>query len=427
MSHSRLKIIGAVVALAMVAAGLSQINGATDQRVFVVPTDDARLKVNVIFPNPPATPGLAHYTEHLAWLNAVSANARTADRHSNAWTSSHAIGYWLSGTSADLPELVGTLSRLFDPITLPDAFAAQERGIVLREYELRLAGNDDAKAAERMNAFLYDGNALGASVLGTPEQIRGFDYDAGRAFHALTHRRELATVIVTGDVTARQAHRALRDFDLPPATPMTPLPFSVGAPANTLFQMPDSAAAPRLVSRKVIALDEPMQFDLLEAHASLLSDILESNVVGGLAGPLRFDAAIARGFNVGVWPIDEGHIEIGFWASPDRGVSLSELQDAYDDTFADIAAAGIPQGTYARILARFDGFWPDWNDPDETSEWMAGYVMNRVSTVREPLAVQEVKGLKSELSLDTINALLRQLNQEGRRAGVFIGPQETFE
>ena len=427
MSRLRLKVAAAIIALAIVAVGLLQMNSSSDQRVIVVPTDDPRLTVSVIFPNQVATSGLAHYTEHLAWLNTVGASERAADRHSNAWTSSYAIGYWLSGTSADLPAMLDTLAGLFDPIDLPQEFAAQERDIVLSEYALRLTGNIDASASERLAAHLYEGSTFAESVIGTPEQILRFDYDAARAFHAQTHRRELATFVVTGDVTARQVYRAMRDMNLPPASPLPRAAFTLAPPAETLFQVPDDKAAARLVFRKIVALDAPIQYDLLEVHTAFLSDILESNVSGGLAGSLRFDAAIARNFDVAVWPLDENHIEIGFWSSPDRGVSLTQLQQTFEATLAQVASAGIPQATYTRILDRFGGFWPDWDDTDDTSGWMADYVMNRVSIVREPLSLPQMKALEAEISLDTTHALLRQLNEKGRVAVAFIGPQESFE
>ena len=427
MTQTRLLVVGAFVALGIVIAGLLTMGSTTDQRVIVVQTQDTRLRAYVIFPNQPAAPGLAHYTEHLAWLNTVGANVRAADRHSNAWTNDFAIAYWLSGSPSDLPELIGSLWGIFEPLDLPAAFAAQERDIVMSEYELRITGNIDAQTSERLDAHLYEGNAIAQSVIGTPDQIRDLDYDAARAFHAQTHRPELATFVIVGDVTKRQVNRALRDLELPPASPIVAPEFMLAAPAETLFQVPDDKAAARLVFRKVVALDDPMSFDLLEAHTALLSDILQSNVAGGLAGPLRFDAAMARRFEIGIWPMDEQHVQIGFWASPDKDVSLTQLQDTFEAALSDVAASGIPPATYDRILDRFDGFWPDWDDADETSDWMADYVVNRLSIARAPLAMADLRALDAAMSLDTLNALLRHITQEGRIAAAFIGPQETFE
>lgn len=389
------------------------------------------MNVDVMFHYPSGQGPLAHYTEHLAWLSAVGGTTRAADRHTNAWTNANAVGYWLSGRPDDLPDLLQTLKGVFDPLDLPPSFATEERNIILREYDYRMSGNTDAQAAEVVDAFLYQGNGLAASIIGTPEQIMALDFDAAREFHALTHRPELATVVVTGDVTERQVRRAMRAAGWPNVQSdrrqIAPPPFNLAEVAETSFRYPDATAAPRLIWRRVVALPEPVQFDLLEAQTALLRDILDTNLPGGLVGPLRSDGAVARSFDVQIWPVDEGHIEIGFRAAPDRGVTLLALQAGFEATLADLAMTEIPEATYTRVLNRFDGFWPDWDDREETADWMAGYVRDRVTVLREPLSQRELKRLNGKLSLTTTNALLHQLAGPGRTASAFIGPEDFFE
>ncbi|MDP6187507.1 MAG: hypothetical protein QF863_09790, partial [Pseudomonadales bacterium] len=84
------------------------------------------------------------------------------------------------------------------------------------------------------------------------------------------------------------------------------------------------------------------------------------------------------------------NIEIAFFAAPDAGVSFVELQTAFEATLAEVANGGIPEATYSRVLKRFDGFWPDWDEEDETARWMADYVLDRVSNLREPLSEREL-------------------------------------
>lgn len=384
-----------------------------------------------MFAAPPDSHPLLHYAEHLAWMNAVGANARDADRHSNAWTSDRAVSYWLSGAPEDLPDLLETLSGVFDPIKLPREFAEQERDVIVREYEYRVAGNPDAQATKTMDAVLYEGNAIAASVIGTPDEIMALDYDEARALHAETHRPENATLVIIGDVTGREVRRALRDAGWDESeegrAEIAPAPFDLAPHAETTLREPWPKAAPRLLWRRVVELPDPVQFDLLEARIALLRDILDTNLPGGLAGPLRFDAAVARSFDIQAWPIDEDNVEVSFTAAPDRGVSLSVLQVTFEKTLAETAESGIPEATYSRVLNRFDGFWPDWDDTDETARWMADYVLDRVSVLREPLSERELKRLARNLSLETTNALLRQIAGRGRTAAAFIGQEDTFE
>ncbi|MYF88627.1 MAG: insulinase family protein [Boseongicola sp. SB0676_bin_33] len=397
----------------------------------LVETESAEVRVHLVFAAPPDSHPLLHYAEHLAWMNSMGANARDADRHSNAWTSDRAVSYWLSGAPEDLPDVLETLSGVFDPIDLPREFAEQERNVILREYERGVAGNPDALASRELDAVLYEGNAIAASVIGTPEEIMALDYDEARALHAVTHRPEGATLVIIGDVSEREARRALRKagWQEPEGgrVELAPPSFDLAAPADTTLRKTWPKAAPRLLWRRVVTLTEPVQFDLLEAQTALLRDILDTNLPGGVAGPLRFDAAVARSFGIWIWPIDEDNVEVRFTAEPDRDVSLTALQAVFEETLAETAESGIPEATYSRVLNRFDGFWPDWEDEDDTARWMADYVLERVSGLREPLSELELKRLDPGLSLESTNALLRQIAGEGRTVAAFIGPEDTFE
>ncbi len=419
----------ALIAMLLAAAIYARASQLPRNVVIVADTDRPVVDLMIVLPYPSGQGPLAHYTEHLAWLNAVGGAARAADRHSNAWTNAHAVGYWLSGDPADLPDLVQTLARVFDPLDLPVSFAMEEREIILREYDFRMAGNPDAQAEVSMDAFLYEGNGLAASLIGTPGQIMALDYDAARAFHAATHRPELATLIITGDVSAPMVRRALRDAgwtETDPGRAPAPARFILGETVETSLRFPVATATPRLIWRRVIALPEPVQFDLLEARTALVEEILNTSLPGGLGGPLQSEAMIARSFDVQIWPLDEKHIEIVFRAAPDKDVSLLALQQAFASALSD-SAAGVPSATFDRVLARFSGFWPDWSDDAQTADWMASYVRDRAVALRAPLPVSDLARLDRRLSLQSTNTLLRQLAGPGRSAVALIGPEGSFE
>lgn len=389
------------------------------------------ISANVIFPAPNTSHPLLHYTEHLTWLNSIGKSKRSLDRHSNAWTSNYAVGYWLSGQPKDLPSILKQLKGVFDPITLPASFAEGERDIVMREYDYSTKGSLTAQAAEAMDAFLYKGNGIADSVIGTPSQIKSFKYEDAQTLHRATHTPDKARLLITGDVTHRQIRAALKQAGWPVSDAanikQTLPPFELAEHAYDLLSYPDANAAPLLIWRRAVALPEPVSFDLLVAQTALLQDILATNLPGGLAGPLRYDAAIARYFDVQIDPIDEGNIEIEISSYPDSGVTLTELQTAFETQLRAIATQGIPQATYDRALVRFKVFWPDWLDKDKAAQWIADYTVSRVSSLREPLSERDLKKLKNALSLNTTNILLTHLAGEGRVVAAFIGPEETFK
>lgn len=367
---------------------------------------------------------LAHYTEHLAWLPNIGRGSRPEDRHTNAWTSDYAVGYWLSGPPEDLPDMLSQLKVVFEPISLPRAFAEQERGILQREYDLRVGGSIDARAALEMEAFLYQGNQIAGDPIGTPETIQALTYDEAKAFHAETHRPERARLVVIGDVTEGQLADAMQEAGFPDLDAnrqeIAPPPFTLAAPETRIFRYPDPNAAPRMTWRKVVSLPELVDFDLLEAQTALARDILDSNLPGGLAGPLRFDTFVTKSFGISLTPIDESHIELAFSAEPDKGIGFAAMQTALEAALA-ASAKGVPDATYDRVRERFKGFWPDWSDKTETARWMADYSLSRVSILREPKTERQTRRIDAQIDASDINAILVALAGPGRTAIAFVG------
>lgn len=386
------------------------------------------VEVRVLFNFTNFSPVIAHYTEHLTWLPNIGKDSRPEDRDSNAWTNDYAVGYWLSGPPEDLTDMLRRLKVVFDPIDLPQEFAETERDIILREYDWRMANNPDAQVAEEMDAFLYEGNAIAASVIGTPEQIMAITYDEAKTFHVETHRPERAQLVVTGNVTNRQLAKAMVESGFPDldANPedIAPPPFTLAAPETRTFYKPDPNAAPRMTWRKVVTLPDLVDFDLLEAQTALARDTLDTNLPGGLAGPLRFDAFVTKNFGISIAPINETHIELIFSAEPDKGIGFATLQSAFEAALAT-SAKGIPTATYDRVRERFTGFWPDWSDEEETARWMADYTLARVSVLREPKTARQMRQIDAQIDATDIDALIATLAGPGRTAIAFIGTDPT--
>ena len=400
----------------------SQFRGNSGILLDSLPILDQATRVALIFSHSDQL--MAHYAEHIAWLPNIGAGSRSEDRDSNAWTNDYAVGYWLSGPPEDLSDMLRRLKIVFEPIVLPREFAEQERDILAREYDLRAGGNIDAKAALETEAFLYQGNQIAGDPIGTPETIQALTYDDAKAFHAETHRPERARLVVTGDVTERQLATAMVEAGFPDLDAnredIAPPPFTLAALETRTFRYPDPSAAPRMTWRKVVTLPEPVDFDLLEAQTALARDILDTNLPGGLAGPLRFDAFVTKSFGISIAPIDETHIELVFSAEPDKGVGFTAIQSALEAALS-ASAKGVQDATYERVRERFKSFWPDWSDDEETAQWMADYTLSRVSVLREPKSERQIRKIDAQIDASDINTILAALAGPGRTAIAFIG------
>ena len=368
--------------------------------------------------------GLAHYTEHLVALSALAEDFKAADRHANAYTSASTVGYWVKGPKHDLPLMIENLGGVFEPISIDIEFANEEVDIVLREYDLRSGDDIDYSAYEAMTPFMYEGNGAGGWSFSTPESILSLDYEQAVAYYNATHDQSSAVLLVLGDVSKAQVQAAIEASSIKPLTgkakQIKPTPFKLAASDTKHFTFRLLAAEPRIIYRKIVSLEKPVDYDFLQFQTSQLSAVLHTNLPGGIASPLRYDNFIARSFQISIEPLDEQHIEFWFVANPDRGISFKQLQTAFEDALKE-ASNGIPISTYERVQARSEQYWVDWEDEDATTEWMSNYTQSRVTHLRSPLPEKELKKLSKQVSLDDLNALLAALQQPGRQSVAYIG------
>lgn len=395
-----------------------------DQAAFALPLDKpGMVNLHLFIPYEATTPGLAHYTEHLVWLSSFGGGMRVGDPHSNASTSERAVVYDISGAPADLKANLERLARVFDPISLKESFAIEERGIVQREYDLRIGDTPAEKAFERMNAFLYEGNAEAVSVMGTPAEIGALSLEDAIAFQKATHRPERAMLMAEGDITQEQLETALADAKFPqlaPRSALVPTPFKGAAPGEMVIRDPDPKSAPRMLWSKLVQLPEPVPYDLLVFQGDLLTDILTSALEGGLSKALRYDAFVARTFEVKVMVHDERHVEFFVSAEPDAGVGFADLRQALEVALGR-SSGGTPKATYDRVLKRFRAAVPPPTNRPLSLSRMADYAYRQLSQQRPMLDEQARRALLDQLDQPGNDRLVSSLASQGRVFVAFLG------
>lgn len=158
--------------------------------------------------------GLAHYVEHLAWLSAFGRDQNERVRHSNAWTNHFSTGYWHKTVDDDLHHALRALMGVSNPLSVGDDFALEERDIVLREYDYRVAERPLYSVFRDMDRALYGDGALARSVIGEPEVIAYYSWDAAASLHKQSHSLSDATLLVYGDVSATRLESAVASLSV---------------------------------------------------------------------------------------------------------------------------------------------------------------------------------------------------------------------
>jgi hypothetical protein len=442
---SRRGILISSASLALAAAGASQFYDSTGAlpfdiielnpgkflRTYLVSlpniANDDRVEVTIILQKGEADmsgpEGMLHYVEHLAWYSAIGPTRGTSKADTNAWTNSTAVAYWLAGTKSEIGKNLETLLRIFEPLSVPQEFALQERDIVQREYDLGVANNPNEKINQAINRFLYAGHGLARSTIGASADIVNFDLQKALAMHAETHKIENAILVFSGNVS-QQAIEGYWPDSYPEITgDLSPMVFKTVQPGEEVFKFPDVALAPKVVWRRLVTLKEPVDFELLVMQCAVLQETLLSNVPGGLAKPLRFDKFIARSFELAVIAHDESHVELQFTGAPDKNIGLSELHQSLLTALANIAREGIPQTTFNRILWRIEKDWP--SSDDASLDRLKQYAIDRAAARRALLSRSALQDIKLGVNATGIDELVRQIDAGGRTAVAFIGQEQT--
>ena len=130
------------------------------QHIYLITDLDARsFKARLIFQNceldKPYTEGLAHYVDHLAWLNVTQSKNFEALRHSNAWTNLTSKTHVTHSSEMWLTKELHRLIEVSAPFTLAERFMLEERDIILREDEANVAENPYFEIEQSINKALY--------------------------------------------------------------------------------------------------------------------------------------------------------------------------------------------------------------------------------------------------------------------------------
>ena len=158
---------------------VSTIQHPNFQHIYLITDRDARsFEARLIFQNGeldnPYAEGLAHYVEHLAWLNVKQSKDFEALRHSNAGNNLTSTTYVTHSSETRLTKELQRLIEVSAPFTLAKSFMLEERDIILREYEASVAENLYFEIEQNINKAFYPSSPCARSVLGSPTEIEDF-------------------------------------------------------------------------------------------------------------------------------------------------------------------------------------------------------------------------------------------------------------
>ena len=378
------------------------------------------------------TEGIAHYVEHLAWFNAHGAVDPEFVRHTNATAKLRSTSYWMSGQTPEFRALADGILRVLDPFELDEQFMLEERDIILREHDYRVAEDPYAPLHDDLMRRLHGDGPFARSVLGRPEDIASFSLAEARAFHRETHRPENSVLIVRGDVSGEELRRILRRKFGPErvAAGIRPPEYTMGPPIRDIrTREAPGLARPELLYRKVVELpgtgpQSASGLPELRQRLALLREVLLSSLPGSLARPLRFDSFIAESFGLHIGLVAPRYLELEFDAWPDQGVSLDTLLREFERAISATAARGIPIETFRRVRQRYLDRLEGRRDRQEFAFREVVRAIER-RTGEPPRELSAYREDGSRITLAQLDALMRGLARSGRAVATKARPRRT--
>ena len=417
------------IARPLAAQQLDALESASLHEAWLIPTDAPRTTVTLAVlageRDNAGEPGLPHYAEHLVWLSAIDARARAGGRHTNASTDLVLTSYWLDGASEELEDMLDSLARVFEPIDLPEFFMREEIGIVQREYDLRVRESPGWTLSHELVRLQHGDEWPARSVIGTPESIARLTPAAASDWHARTHRPENAVLLVHGEHEPDAVNALLRTvFPVPasaPSAPLEPPPYRMPPPAREVRELVEPRLSePEILHARLASLERAVDPAALEARLDVLWAVLDSTRPGGLAGPLRFDDFVARGFDLGLSAFEGRYVELSFTAWPDVGVDNRTLLERFESVLGGTADEGIPSETFERVRARL---LDDVDETDEPDAVVLDLAFDLIAQGASPSSLSDYRDQLEAVTLDETNALLRTLADAPRVVTLLVEPE----
>jgi zinc protease len=330
-------------------------NGLT---VIVIPDHRAPVVTHMVWyrngsaDDPPGKSGIAHFLEHLMFKGTAkhpkgefSEVVAEIGGQENAFTGNDYTAYFQRVAKEHLGLMMSFEADRMTGLTLTDEIVAPERDVVMEERRMHCDADPSAQLGEAMQAAVFTHHPYGTPVIGWGHEIEGLGREDALAYYRRFYTPENAILIVAGDVEPEEALRLaqehygpIRPRGEPPVRrrPREPKPVA----RRTVEVTDDKVEQPswqRCYLAPSHATAAPGESEALEVLAHLLgggptSFLYRSLVIDG-------HKAVAAGAYYAGSALDDTRFIL--YGMPAQGVSLAELDAAFDAALEAFVAKGV--------------------------------------------------------------------------------------
>jgi zinc protease len=376
----------------------------------------------------PGKSGLAHFLEHLMFKGTAknpagrfSQTVAAIGGNENAFTGHDYTSYYQRVAREHLKTLMEFEADRMTGLVLTDEAVAPELKVVLEEYNMRVANNPRARMTEQVDAALFLNHPYGRPVIGWHHEIEKLNRVDALAFYRRFYTPNNAIVVVAGDVDADEV-KAMAEATYgkvrptaeigPRLRPQEPRQDAVRhvTLADPRVRQPNLQRAYLVPSAATARPGESEALDVLafilgHGNASRLYRMLvEERELAVSAGGWYNDAALdASKFTV--------------FGSPKPGVTLSQLEQAFDAVIDDIVANGVTEAEVERAKNRMIADAIYAHDSQAT---MARWYGSALTTGATVAMVQSWPDRIRAVTADAVHAAAKQWLDKRRSATGYL-------
>jgi predicted Zn-dependent peptidase len=303
--------------------------------------------------------GLSHFVEHMIFKGTEKRTAFQIAKefdsiggHTNAFTSMELTCYHAKVMDTHLETMVDILSDIFLNSQFDEKEIEKELPVILQEIAM-VEDSPEEYVHTLLGSNFWGDNPLGRSILGTRENIMGFNADAIKVFFRRFYQPEQIVISVAGNIEHDSfveligpAFEAVKSSDQLPGRVMPEI-----SSKNISLNHRKLELAHVCIGTKGLSITDPNRYAL-----SLINTILGGNMSSRLFQEIRE----RKGLAYSVYSFLSSHVDVGMFGvymgvSPEKvneslELLLKELQKVKDNTISEIELRNSKEYTKGSIL-----------------------------------------------------------------------------
>jgi zinc protease len=326
-------------------------------QVVVIPNNRAPVVSHMVWykvgaadePQGDGVSGVAHYLEHLMFKGTKRIPAgqfsqiiRNLGGEDNAFTSWDFTAYFQSISSQHLPLLMALEADRMINIDPPQQDIQSELQVVIEERKQRTDNDPKSLFMEQMLAVFYPNSAYGIPIIGWKGEMKNLTWDQAQHYYQTWYAPNNAILVVSGDTNVGEVKSLAQKYFgiLPPKkipNHTRPTPPRFISPISMSLSHPD---VQQDVWLRLIRAPSYLENKDQSLALQIAQDILTGNAASKLYQSLVVEQKLASSVDVSYdgdgRASTGGAGEIWLSAVPVEGVSLQQIEDAFEKTLAAI-------------------------------------------------------------------------------------------